>query len=98
MYCYNVSAIYPSSNHVQYQRTKHIEMNINFVCEKVACSQAHVLHVPSRHQIADIFTKGFSHILLDDFHITLSVYEPPTLTARRGKRFIILQVGLSWRK
>ncbi|MCI85839.1 copia protein, partial [Trifolium medium] len=49
-------AIYLSGNPVQQQRTKHIEMDIHFVREKVARGQARVLHVPSRHQIADIFT------------------------------------------
>jgi hypothetical protein len=58
VYCDNVSAIYLSGNPVQHQRTKHIEMDIHFVPEKVARGQAHILHVPSRHQITDIFTKG----------------------------------------
>nr|GEV27042.1 ribonuclease H-like domain-containing protein [Tanacetum cinerariifolium] len=31
VYCDNVSAIYLSSNHVQHQRTKHIEIDIHFV-------------------------------------------------------------------
>ncbi|XP_060190898.1 uncharacterized mitochondrial protein AtMg00810-like [Lycium barbarum] len=36
VYCDNVSAIYLSGNPVQHQRTKHIEMDIHFVREKVA--------------------------------------------------------------
>ena len=35
VYCDNVSAIYLTSNLVQHQRTKHIEMDIHFVREKV---------------------------------------------------------------
>jgi len=81
VYCDNVSVIYLSSNPVQHQRTKHIEMDIHFVREKVAHGQAHVLHVPSRHQIADIFTKGLLRILFDDFRTSLSVREPPASTA-----------------
>ena len=41
----------------EHQRTKHIEMDIHFVCEKVAHGQVRVLHVPSRYQIVDIFMK-----------------------------------------
>lgn len=67
VHCDNVSVIYLSGNHVQHQRTKHIEMDIHFVREKVARGQARVLHVPSRHQITDIFTKGLPRILFDDF-------------------------------
>ena len=39
VYCDNVSAIYLSRNPVQHQRTKHIEMDIHFVREKVAKGQ-----------------------------------------------------------
>jgi hypothetical protein len=81
VYCDNVSAIYLSGNPVQHQRTKHIEMDIHFVREKVARGQARVLHVPSRHQIADIFTKGLPRVLFDDFRTSLSVREPPASTA-----------------
>jgi len=67
VHCDNISAIYLSDNPVQHQRTKHIEMDIHFVREKVARGQIRVLHVPSRYQIADIFTKGLPRILFEDF-------------------------------
>ena len=67
VYCDNVSAIYLSGNPVQHQRTKHIEMDIHFVREKVARGEVRVRHVPSRYQIADIFTKGLPLILFEDF-------------------------------
>nr|GEV73082.1 retrovirus-related Pol polyprotein from transposon TNT 1-94 [Tanacetum cinerariifolium] len=36
VYCDNVSAVYLSCNPVQHQRTKHIEIDIHFVCDLVA--------------------------------------------------------------
>ncbi|GKB31322.1 ribonuclease H-like domain-containing protein [Tanacetum coccineum] len=36
VYCDNVSAVYMSANSVQHQRTKHIEIDIHFICDKVA--------------------------------------------------------------
>jgi len=81
VYCDNVSAIYLSGNPVQHQRTKHIEMDIHFVREKVARGQVRVLHVPSRYQIADIFTKGLPLVLFQDFRDSLSVGYPPATTA-----------------
>ncbi|GJX95735.1 ribonuclease H-like domain-containing protein [Tanacetum coccineum] len=48
VYCDNVSAIYMSANPVQHQRTKHIEIDIHFVRDKVAAGHVRVLHVPSR--------------------------------------------------
>ncbi|KAK1661183.1 hypothetical protein QYE76_049342 [Lolium multiflorum] len=47
--CDNVSAIYMSSNPVQHKRTKHIEIDIHFVREKVSLGEVRVLHVPSSH-------------------------------------------------
>ncbi|XP_050909345.1 uncharacterized mitochondrial protein AtMg00810-like [Lathyrus oleraceus] len=81
VYCDNISAIYLSDNPVQHQRTKHIEMDIHFVREKVARGQICVLHVPSCNQIADIFTKGLPLILFQDFRDSLSVRQPPASTA-----------------
>ncbi|WOH09592.1 hypothetical protein DCAR_0729050 [Daucus carota subsp. sativus] len=81
VYCDNVSAVYLSGNPVQHQRTKHIEMDIHFVREKVARGQVRVLHVPSRYQVADIFTKRLPRVLFEEFWNSLSVGKPPALTA-----------------
>jgi len=67
VYCYNVSIVYLSGNPVQHQRTRHIEMDIHFVCEKVQVDHIQVLHVPSSFQYADIFTKGLPRQLFDSF-------------------------------
>ncbi|GKD37064.1 ribonuclease H-like domain-containing protein [Tanacetum coccineum] len=40
-----------------------------------------VLHVPSRYQYADIFTKGLPSALFEDFRSSLIVGPPPALTA-----------------
>ena len=80
VYCDNINAVYLSGNPVHHQRTKHIEMNIHFVREKVKKGYVRVLHVPSRYQIADIFTKGLPQFLFDDFRSSLSVRQPPDST------------------
>ncbi|GKB38995.1 ribonuclease H-like domain-containing protein, partial [Tanacetum coccineum] len=81
VYCDNVSAVYLSCNPVQHQRTKHIEIDIHFVRDLVAAGQVRVLHVPSRYQFADIFTKGLPSALFEEFRSSLSVRCPPTPTA-----------------
>ncbi|GJZ01053.1 ribonuclease H-like domain-containing protein [Tanacetum coccineum] len=48
VYCDNVSVVYMFANPVQHQRTKHIEIDIYFIRDKVAAGHVQVLHVPSR--------------------------------------------------
>ncbi|GKA99801.1 ribonuclease H-like domain-containing protein [Tanacetum coccineum] len=83
VYCDNASAIYLSCNPVQHQRTKHIEIDIHFVRDLVAAGQVRVLHVPSCYQFADIFNKGLSSALFEEFRSSLSVRCPPAPTARK---------------
>ena len=58
VYYDNVSVVYLSTNPVQYQRTKHVEIDLHFVRDRVAIGDVRVLHVPTTSQFADIFTKG----------------------------------------
>nr|GEU86935.1 NBS-containing resistance-like protein [Tanacetum cinerariifolium] len=81
-YCDNVNAVYLSTNLVQHQRTNHIEIDIHFVHDYVALSQVQVLHVPSRFNFTDIFTKGLPTTLFIDFRSSLNVRMPPPHTAR----------------
>ncbi|XP_022041549.1 uncharacterized mitochondrial protein AtMg00810-like [Helianthus annuus] len=81
VYCDNVSEVYLSGNPVQHQGTKHIELDIHFVHEQVQRGHIRVLHVPSRHQIADIFTKGLPCVLFDDFRSSLNIGPADASTA-----------------
>ena len=47
VYCDNISVVYLSNDLVQYQRTKHVEIDLHFVRDRVAIGQVHVLHVPT---------------------------------------------------
>nr|GEU35591.1 ribonuclease H-like domain-containing protein [Tanacetum cinerariifolium] len=51
VYYDNVSVIYMTANPIQYQRTKHIEIDIHFVRDMIARGQVRILHVPSRYQL-----------------------------------------------
>ncbi|GJY60588.1 ribonuclease H-like domain-containing protein [Tanacetum coccineum] len=81
VYCDNVSVVYLSSNPVQHQRTKHIEIDIHFVRDLVAAGQVRVLHVPSRYQFADIFTKGLPSAFFEEFRSSLSGRSLPAPSA-----------------
>nr|GEW27469.1 ribonuclease H-like domain-containing protein [Tanacetum cinerariifolium] len=76
------AVVYLSTNPIQHQRTKHIEIDIHFVCDYVASGQVRVLHVPSRFQYADRFTKGLPSALCFKFRFGLNVRRPHVPTAR----------------
>ncbi|GKE20349.1 ribonuclease H-like domain-containing protein [Tanacetum coccineum] len=81
VYCDNVSVVYLSCNPVQHQHMKHIEIDMHFVRDLVADGQVRVLHVPSRYQYADIFTKELPSTLFEEFCNSLSIRCPPAPTA-----------------
>ncbi|GKC56265.1 ribonuclease H-like domain-containing protein [Tanacetum coccineum] len=60
-----------------HQRTKHIEIDIHFVRDMVSMGHVRVLHVSSRYQYVDIFTKGLPSALFEEFRTSLSVRLPP---------------------
>ncbi|WVZ97141.1 hypothetical protein U9M48_042696, partial [Paspalum notatum var. saurae] len=58
VYCDNINVVCMSSNLVQHQCTKHTEIDLHFVRERVSFGDLRVLHVPTSSQYTDIFTKG----------------------------------------
>ncbi|GJT53717.1 ribonuclease H-like domain-containing protein [Tanacetum coccineum] len=82
VYYDNVSVVCLSTNPVQHQRTKHIEIDIYFVCDFVAYGQVHVLHVHLWFSYADIFTKGLPSALFLEFRSSLNVERTIAPTAR----------------
>ena len=67
VYCDNISAVYMSTNLVQHQRTKHVEIDLHFVRERVAFGDVRVLHIPTSSQYVDIFTKRLSSPIFTEF-------------------------------
>jgi hypothetical protein len=76
VYYDNISSVYMASNPVHHHRTKHIELDIHFVREKVAVGDVRVLHVPTGQQFADIMTKGYHHRCSRSFVPVLASQDP----------------------
>jgi hypothetical protein len=72
-YCDNISSVYMARKPAHHRCTKHIEIDIHFVREKVAIGELRVLQIPSSQQFADIFTKGLPAALFEDFRCSLCV-------------------------
>ena len=81
VYCDNISAVYMSSNPVQHQRTKHIEIDLHFVRERVAVGDVRVMLVPTSSQYADIFTKELPSSLFTEFRSSLNARAADDQTA-----------------
>jgi hypothetical protein len=74
IYYDNISAVYLSTNPVQHQRMKHVEIDLHFVREKVAIGQVRVLHVLMTSQFTDIFMKGLPSSVFNEFQSSLNIY------------------------
>ena len=83
VYCDNVRAVYFSTNPVQHQRTKHVEIDLHFVRARVALSEVRVLHVPTTSQYADVFTKGLPTAVFTEFRSSLNVRGAPSFDCGR---------------
>ena len=72
----NLSTIKLAYNPVMYQMTKHIEVDIHFVRERVAKKLLQVQFVSSNDQFADILTKVLSTHLFRTHCYNLRVGKP----------------------
>ena len=59
IHCDNTSAISVSKNPVLHSKMKHIPIKYHLLREQVANQAVQLHYIPSKEQIADIFTKPF---------------------------------------
>ncbi|KAM3196178.1 hypothetical protein ACQJBY_072052 [Aegilops geniculata] len=76
VFCDNISSVYMAANPVHHRRTKHIELDIHFVREKVALGELRVLHVPTSQQFTDVLTKGLHTPAFEEFRSSLCIRPP----------------------
>ncbi len=67
IYCDNISSILLVNNPIYHARTKHIEVHYHFIKEKVITKEIDLIHVSTKHQVVDIFTKASSTYKLKKF-------------------------------
>ena len=88
LWCDNMGAISLAENPVFHARTKHIEIDVHFVREKVLSKEVDVRFVPSEEQVADLFTKALSVSSFDHFKDKL-VLDKSKLSLRGDVKAII---------
>ena len=67
LWCDNMGAASLASNPVFHARTKHIEVDVHFIKEKVMSKEGEVRFIPSEKQIADVFTKALNNSMFEYF-------------------------------
>nr|KYP50032.1 Retrovirus-related Pol polyprotein from transposon TNT 1-94 [Cajanus cajan] len=77
--CDNQSTVALSHNLVLHSRSKHMELDIFFVREKVLNKSLNVSHIPAQHQFADVLTKALSPKRFLLLRSNLNVVDPSTL-------------------
>ncbi len=75
IYCDNISNILVVNNPVYHARTKHIEVHYHFIREKVLAKEIDLIHVNTKDQVDDIFTKALGINKLRKFRKMLRVLE-----------------------
>ena len=88
VWCDNLSIVLLSANPILHARTKHIELDLYFVREKVIQKLIDVRHVPSSDQIADLFTKAIPSSRFSLLRSKLRVLDLSTLSLREDVRII----------
>lgn len=71
--CDNLSAVMISHNPVLHARTKHVEIDLHFVREKVTSKRLDLRHIPASSQLADTLTKPLPAASFMDLRVKLKV-------------------------
>ncbi|KAJ0799808.1 putative RNA-directed DNA polymerase transcription factor Lambda-DB family [Helianthus annuus] len=75
--CDNQSAIFLTQNPVAHKRAKHIDLDYHFLRELVTAGKLATKFVPTKLQVADIFTKSLPSSQFVSFRHMLRVGPPP---------------------
>jgi hypothetical protein len=77
--CDDESAIKIAHNPVQHERTKSIDIHHHFLCDRVNLGNISLMHVKTKEQLADIFTKPLDEANFCRLRCALGTLDPKSL-------------------
>ena len=86
LWCDNLNTVLLSANPILHARTKHIELDLYFVREKVLKKDMDIRHVPTNEQVADVLTKAISSGQFNQMNNKLKVEDLTTLSLKGDVR------------
>ena len=66
IFCDNTAAIAQVKNESTSAKTKHMDIRLKFILDLARKGKIDIFHVDTKLQLADLMTKGFSSIRLDE--------------------------------
>ncbi|XP_016178410.1 uncharacterized protein LOC107620808 [Arachis ipaensis] len=82
IFCDNLSIVLLTANPVLHDKTKHFQLDIQVVREKINNKSLQVVHIPGIEQVADILTKSLSTISYERLKDKLRVVSRSNLSLR----------------
>ncbi|KAL5841901.1 hypothetical protein ACOSQ3_012504 [Xanthoceras sorbifolium] len=82
VWCDNMGANALALNPVYHSRTKHVEIDVHFIREKVASKEIEPRYIPTEFQVADILTKGLTTLRFQFLCSKLNLVNSPSLSLR----------------
>lgn len=84
IYCDNLGAVQLAANPVMHSRTKHFELDLHFVRDKILSRELVVVHLPAEFQVADTLTKALPSPQFNLFRSKLMVSPAPPMCLKGG--------------
>ena len=77
LWCDNLSAKALSSNPLMHARSKHIEIDVHYICDQVLQNQVTITYVPTANQITYCLTKPLTHTRFNILRDNIGMTESP---------------------